>query len=277
MKTPVIIIGAAGRMGKTLVACSLNHEKCSLFGATEHTGSSLIGQDAGLVAGVATSSIAINADLSALLKANNEAVTIDFSSPKATLTHVSLSVSQKNPIVIGTTGFTDLEKENILKAAKEIPIVMAPNMSLGVNTLFVLTELAAKILNNGFDIEVFEAHHNLKKDAPSGTAVKLAEILAESTNRSYPKDFVFGREGIVGERSKNEIGMQVMRGGDIVGDHTVFYCGMGERVELTHRATSRSTFALGALAAAHWVSKQKPGLYDMKDVLGLKNLKLSAS
>ena len=148
-------------------------------------------------------------------------------------------------------------------------------MSLGVNVLFVLTELAARILNNGYDIEVFEAHHRLKKDAPSGTAVKLAQILAEATQRQYPEDFVFGRNGLVGERSNKEIGMQVMRGGDIVGEHTISFCGIGEKIELSHQATSRNTFASGALRAAHWLSQQKPGLYDMRDVLGLKNLTLS--
>ncbi|OGN63081.1 MAG: 4-hydroxy-tetrahydrodipicolinate reductase, partial [Chlamydiae bacterium RIFCSPHIGHO2_12_FULL_49_11] len=172
-------------------------------------------------------------------------------------------------IVIGTTGLSADQETVILSTARKIPIVLSPNMSVGVNTLFKLAADAAKILGAGYDLEILEAHHRQKKDAPSGTAVKIAEILAAATSRRYPQDVNFHRQGMTGERDPREIGMQVIRGGDIVGEHTVFYCGAGERLEIRHVATSRSTFADGALRAAKWIVGQKPGLYTMGDVLGL--------
>ncbi|EKD41203.1 MAG: dihydrodipicolinate reductase [uncultured bacterium] len=273
-KIPVIITGVAGRMGKTLATLATRHSQCILGGATEQAGSALIGQDVATLTGSKSTGLSVQDDLRTALPPHKKGVIIDFTAPRATLNHLKIASLTKTPIVIGTTGFEKKGIEQIKQASKKVPIVMAPNMSLGVNTLFVLTQLTAQILGDDYDIEVFEAHHKLKKDAPSGTAVKLAQILAETTARSYPKDFCFERNGLIGERTRKEIGMQVLRGGDIVGEHTIYFCGMGERIELTHRATSRDTFALGALKAAAWLARQKPGLYDMKDVLGLKTLKL---
>ncbi len=269
MKTSVIITGAAGRMGKTLVARALSMEGLQLAGATEQKDAPSIGQDAGVFVGLSETGVLLSDSLDQTLKsAGTGVVIIDFTSPKALESHLSSALARSIPIVIGTTGMDDTQRATITTASKKIPIVLAPNMSIGVNTLFGLTAQAAGILKDSFDMEVFEAHHKLKKDAPSGTAVRLAEILAENTSRSYPDDIVFHREGLVGERTQKEIGMQVLRGGDIVGEHTVFFCGNGERIELTHRATNRQTFADGALRAACWIVGQKPGLYTMQHVLG---------
>lgn len=274
--TPVIITGALGRMGRELLNQAYTLPEYGIVGATEHPKSHGLGQDMGTLIGVGGLTIPLSASLEEVfsskdnLKRRTKPVIIDFTSPPATLNHLSLAVEYQVPMVIGTTGFEESQKAAITKAAKKIPIVMAPNMSVGVNALFQLVGEAARILGKGYDIEILEAHHRLKKDAPSGTAVKLAEILAASTGRTYPTDFNFHRQGQTGERPSNEIGMQVIRGGDIVGEHTVYFIANGERVELTHVATSRSTFAQGALRAAAWLQKQKPGLYDMKGVLGIK-------
>ena len=182
--------------------------------------------------------------------------------------------AEKNKIaaVIGTTGLNNDEKDKIRKAASTIPVVQSPNMSVGVNTLFKITEITARILGDDYDVEIVEAHHRFKKDAPSGTAVRLGEIVAETLGRKYPEDAIFERKGIIGERSDKEIGMQTLRAGDIVGEHTVMFGGIGERIELTHRAHNRENFARGALKAAKWVKSQNPGYYDMQDVLGFKNI-----
>lgn len=194
---------------------------------------------------------------------------IDFSSPEYTLKMVDAAVQCIKPIVIGTTGCTEEEVDKIKKASKIIPVLMAPNMSLGVNLLFKLTEIASKALKNELDIEVFEAHHRLKKDAPSGTAKKLVEIIKNSIPELKNSSEVTGRNGIIGERTDNEIGIMAMRGGDIVGEHTVFFNGIGERIELTHRATNRGVFASGAVTALEYLIDKEPGLYTMYDVLGL--------
>lgn len=272
---PIIITGAAGRMGQTLVAQTVLSDKYQLVGVTEFASSSAIGQDAGQIAGVQKVNISVVASLTEAIKNGTKIasgvapVVIDFTQIDATLQHVEQVIRSEIPLVIGTTGFSADQRGQIEKAAKKIPIVMAPNMSVGVNTLFKLIGDAAKILGEGFDLEVVEAHHRLKKDAPSGTAVRIGEILAETTGRNYPKDAQFHREGLIGERSSKEIGMQVIRGGDIVGEHTVMYCGAGERLEIKHVATSRKTFADGALRAAAWLVDRKAGLYDMQDVLGI--------
>lgn len=264
----VAIAGAAGRMGQMLIASANEMEDVQLTGAFEHPKSSHLGKDSGIVAGLEATSVPIDGDAQIAIK-KAPCVVIDFTVPEATLALLQVCQNAGTPLVIGTTGFTAEQKSTITQGATKIPIVMAPNMSVGVNTLFKLVEMAAKILGDDYDKEIWEAHHRFKKDAPSGTAVKLAEILAETTGRTYPQDICFSREGIIGERTRKEIGMQVMRGGDIVGEHIVYYCGMGERLELKHVATSRKTFADGAVRAAKWLSGKKPGLYDMFDVLGI--------
>lgn len=273
--TPIIITGAGGRMGKALITQAVSDGEIQVVGATEHPDSKAIGQDAGIIAGLPALGVSVSKSLESLLSSKEiasskkKAVIIDFTLPEATIQNVRLAASLGHPLVIGTTGMNPEEKEVVGFTAKKIPIVMAPNMSVGVNTLFKLVADAAQILGEGYDLEIIEAHHRLKKDAPSGTAVRIAEILAEATGRKYPKDINFHRQGMIGERKPNEIGMQVIRGGDIVGDHTVYYCGEGERLEIKHVATSRVTFAKGALRAATWVMSQNPGFYDMRDVLNI--------
>jgi 4-hydroxy-tetrahydrodipicolinate reductase len=240
----IIITGSKGRMGQTLLSCAARNPKLQVVGEVDAGG-----------------------DLGTLIKLGD--VVIDFSSHEATADYARLCAQNKKPIVIGTTGHSEAEKEQIKKLASKIPIVMASNYSTGVNTLFWLTRKAAEILGPDFDLEVVEMHHRLKKDAPSGTAATLAEILADVRKQQLSKVIRHGREGIVGERTKTEIGMHALRGGDVVGDHTVIFAANGERVELAHKASSRETFANGALRAAQWVVKQKPGLYNMQDVLGL--------
>lgn len=269
--TSLIVTGAAGRMGKEIILQISQAQNAKLVGATEYAGSKAIGQDAGVLSGGSANGVLIQASLAEALKQNpTNAAVIDFSATESTLKNASELAKAKIPLVIGTTGFNPKQLSEIQSAAKSIPIVMAPNMSVGVNTLFKLIKDAAVALGSGYDLEVFEAHHRLKKDAPSGTAVRIAQILAEATGREYPKDANFHREGLTGERNPKEIGMQVLRGGDIVGEHTVFYCGEGERLEIKHVATHRKTFAQGAIRAALWLSGKKPGLYDMQDVLGFK-------
>jgi 4-hydroxy-tetrahydrodipicolinate reductase len=245
MSTKVIITGVKGRMGRALVACAANFRELEIVGQV----------DAG-------------DDLSAVIGKSD--VVIDFSSHSATPGIVELCAKNKKAVVIGTTGHSEKEKLEIGIRKSEIPMVWASNFSTGVNTLFWLTRKAAEILGTDFDLEVVEMHHRLKKDAPSGTAKSLAEILAAVRKQQLEKVARHGRVGIVGERTAQEIGIHSIRGGDVVGDHTVIFANNGERVELTHKASSRDTFANGALRAALWVVKQKPGLYDMQDVLGLK-------
>ena len=243
--TRVIITGAKGRMGQALIACAKIFPQLQVVAALGR------GDDPGAV----------------IAKSD---VVIDFSSHLATPGLVELCAKNTKAIVIGTTGHAQNEKEAILKASSGIPIVLASNFSTGVNTLFWLTRKAAEILGSDFDLEVVEMHHRLKKDAPSGTAKSLAEILADVRRQQLEKVARHGRVGIVGERTASEIGVHSIRGGDVVGDHTVIFANAGERVELTHKASSRDTFANGALRAAQWLVQQKPGLYDMQDVLGLK-------
>jgi 4-hydroxy-tetrahydrodipicolinate reductase len=241
----VIITGAKGRMGQALLQCAARVPDLQVVGGID------LGDD---VAG-------------AIPKGD---VVIDFSFHQATTEFAELCAKHRKPIVIGTTGHSDGEKKRIHACASQIPMVIASNYSTGVNTLFWLTRKAAEILGPGFDLEVVEMHHRTKKDAPSGTAVTLAEILAQVRKQQLAKVIRHGREGITGERTDTEIGMHSLRGGDVVGDHTVVFATNGERLELTHKAASRDTFANGALRAALWVVHQKPGVYDMQDVLGLK-------
>lgn len=263
----VVVIGAAGRMGRRLIVNVLNGGM-KLAGAIEVAGSPFIGQDAGVTAGINACGVSISSDLKEVLK-NADAV-IDFSTGNV-IENTKLAVAAGASIVIGTTGLNETQK-NELKAlsASGARIVFASNFSVGVNLLFFLARKATEILGENYDIEIVEMHHNQKKDSPSGTAVRLAEVITEARNLSYEKDVVHGREGLVGPRKKNEIGMHAVRGGDVVGDHTVMFATEGERVELTHKASSRDTFAKGAVRAVSFLATAKPGLYDMQDVLNLK-------
>src|SRR5512144_2116332 len=264
----VIVAGAAGRMGGRLVALIKDSTALTLAGAIEGKGHQALGKDAGEIAGCGKVSMPITEDLPALLKQGE--VVIDFSTPDATLNHLRAVVQHRRAMVIGTTGFNALELEELKSMARQVPCVCSPNMSVGVNLICKVIGDMAKTLGDEYDIEVIEAHHRLKKDAPSGTALKIAEVLARALNRDLSQVGVYARKGLIGERKKQEIGIQTIRAGDIVGDHTILFGGMGERIEVTHRATSRDTFARGALRAAHWVVRQQPGLYDMMYVLNLK-------
>ena len=244
MTTRLIINGAKGRMGQALISCAARDPELSIVAAL----------DAG-------------DELDAAIPGCD--AVIDFTHAAATAGIAETCAATGKPLVIGTTGHDDAERQRIVACATRIPIVFAPNFSIGVNTLFWLTRKAAEILGPDFDLEVVEMHHNLKKDAPSGTARRLAEILAEVRKLDYSRDVRHGREGMVGQRTRTEIGMHAIRGGDVVGDHTVIYANAGERIELTHKASSRDTFANGALRAAKWARTQPAGLYDMQSVLGL--------
>lgn len=264
----VIISGAAGRMGRHLVSCVLNSKDMKLVGATEITACPFIGKDAGMLAGQDICGVEISSDIQPLLK-NADAV-IDFSTGPV-VENAKLATAAGAAIVIGKTALTAEDKENLAKLAeKGGRIVQASNMSVGVNLLFDICAKVAKTLGDDYDVEIVEMHHNKKKDAPSGTAVSLAEAIAKAKGLTYEKNAVHGRRGIVGERTKSEIGMHAVRGGDVVGDHSVIFATEGERIELVHKASSRDTFAKGALKAVRFLSKAKPGLYNMQDVLGLK-------
>jgi 4-hydroxy-tetrahydrodipicolinate reductase len=227
-----------------------------------------VGEDAGELAGCSSNLVVIEDDLSACIGRGD--VIIDFSYPQATLEHARLAATRRKAMVIGTTGFSAAELDELRSLAKQFPCVFSPNMSVGVNLLFKVIAEMARTLHEDYDIEVIEAHHRLKKDAPSGTALKMAEVLAKAIGKDLAQAAVYTRKGLVGERKRGEIGIQTIRAGDIVGDHTVIFGGMGERIEVTHRAQSRDTFVRGALRAARWIVKQPPGLYDMLDVLELK-------
>jgi 4-hydroxy-tetrahydrodipicolinate reductase len=264
----IAVVGAAGRMGRHLIeACSRFDEvRCTV--ATEYPEHSCIGSDAGELAGIGRLGVAVSADLSG---AGNEFdVLIDFTRPPVTLAHLAVCREAGKRMVIGTTGFSDAEKQQIADAGKTIPIMMAPNMSVGVNLCFKLLEVAARVLGDSVDIEVVEAHHRHKVDAPSGTALRMGEVVAQTLGRDLNECAVYGREGHTGERARSTIGFATMRAGDIVGEHTVMFADVGERVEITHKASSRATFANGALRAALWLNEREPGLYDMQDVLELR-------
>jgi 4-hydroxy-tetrahydrodipicolinate reductase len=264
----VIVAGAAGRMGSRLVALIKESTALTLVGAIEGKGHQALGQDAGEAAGVGKIGVPITDDLPLLLDRGE--VVIDFSAPEATLAHLRTVAKHRRAMVIGTTGFDAAQLEELTPLARQVPCVCSPNMSVGVNLICKVISEMATTLGEDYDIEVIEAHHRLKKDAPSGTALKIAEVLARAVNRDLNQVGVYGRKGLIGERKKQEIGIQTIRAGDIVGDHTILFGGMGERIEVTHRASSRDTFARGALRAARWVVKQPAGLYDMMDVLDLK-------
>ena len=243
--TRVIITGSKGRMGQALIACATRMPELQVVGQIDQ-----------------------GDDINTVIDSGD--VVVDFSFHNATAAIAELCARKKKALVIGTTGHSDGDKKRIMAAVAQVPVVWASNFSTGVNTLFWLTRKAAEVLGPGFDLEIVEMHHRMKKDAPSGTAATLAEILADVRQQQLSKVLRHGRSGITGERTSTEIGMHSLRGGDVVGDHTVIFATEGERVELTHKASSRDTFANGALRAAQWVVKQKPGLYDMQHVLGLR-------
>ena len=264
----VAVVGAAGRMGKNLIEAVGMTKGLELTAATEHPDSSLIGADAGEVAGVGKLGVTIAADLSAVV--NDFDVVIDFTGLAPTLNHLSICREHGKKIVIGTTGFDDAQKAQIADASKDIGVVFAPNMSVGVNLCFKLLDLAARVMGDDSDIEIIEAHHRHKLDAPSGTAVRMGEVVADALGRDLAKVAVYGREGQTGERERETIGFETIRAGDVVGEHAVWFATEGERVEITHKASSRMTFAKGAARAAAWLESKDAGLFDMQDVLGLR-------
>lgn len=263
----VVVAGAAGRMGGRLVSLIKDSTTLALSGAVEGKGHHALGADAGEMAGCGKIGVPITDDLASLLDQGE--VVVDFSAPEATIKHLRTVAQHHRPMVIGTTGLSSSELDELKSLTRQVPCVFSPNMSVGVNLIYKVISEMAKTLGEDYDIEIIEAHHRLKKDAPSGTALKIAEVLASAVNRDLGKVGVYTRKGLIGERKKQEIGIQTIRAGDIVGDHTILFGGMGERIEVTHRASSRDTFARGALRAACWVVRQPPGLYDMMDVLGL--------
>ena len=263
----VAVTGGAGRMGSMIVRILCETEGVALTGAAEHPDHPAIGRDAGEVAGVGHLGVPIVPGLEKALEGCD--VVIDFTSARASLAHLELALGAGKAIVVGSTGFTPDEKEAI-KARTDGRIFFAPNMSVGMNVLIRLVQEATRALGNDYDVEIVEMHHRFKKDAPSGSAVRLAEAVAEARNQAASDKMVHGRDGLVGERTKEEIGMHAIRGGDVVGDHTVIFATAGERLELTHKASSRETFARGAVRAAKWISSRKPGVYDVLDMLGLK-------
>jgi 4-hydroxy-tetrahydrodipicolinate reductase len=267
MSIKVAIAGSTGRMGRTLVETVLHAQDAELAAALEQRGNPNIGRDAGELAGEACG-VRISDDVREALSRCD--VLIDFTRPEGTLHHLAICRELNVRLVIGTTGFSDEQKRTISDAAREIGIAMAPNFSVGVNVTFKLLQIAAGALKEDFDIEIFEVHHRHKVDAPSGTALRMGEIVAAALGRDLKSDAVYGREGVTGERKKETIGFAAMRGGDAVGDHTVMFLGTGERIELTHRSGSRATYAQGALRAARFLMGRRTGFYDMQDVLGLK-------
>ena len=265
--TRVGIVGAGGRMGRMLIEAALKADDVTLGAVFDLPGSPAIGKTAGELVGMACD-VVVSDDLAAGLK--NVDCLIDFTRPEGTLEHLELCRKAGVAMAIGTTGFDAEGKAKIAAAAQDVPVVFAPNMAVGVNLVFKLLETAAKILNQGYDIEIVEAHHRLKVDAPSGTALRMGEVVAKALERDLADCAVYGREGVTGERDPSTIGFATVRGGDIVGDHTVMFCGLGERVEVTHKASSRMPYALGSMRAARFLAGRKNGLFDMQDVLGLR-------
>ncbi len=264
----VAVVGAAGRMGKNLIQAVCNTEGLELTAATERPDSSLIGSDAGELAGVGKLGVPLSHSLVKVVDQFD--LVIDFTSPEATMIHLDICREHRKKLVIGTTGLDEDQKARIQEAAKEIAIVFAPNMSVGVNLCFKLLELAARVMGEGSDIEIIEAHHRHKVDAPSGTALRMGEVIADTLGRDLQKVAVYGRQGHTGPRDPETIGFETIRAGDVVGEHTVWFATEGERVEITHKASSRMTFANGAARAAAWLAGQEQGLFDMQDVLGLR-------
>jgi 4-hydroxy-tetrahydrodipicolinate reductase len=265
--TNIVITGASGRMGRALIEAALEVEGALLSGATVRSSSTLVGADASELVGQGHRNAPIQSNLDAF--ASSSPVVIDFTTIEATLDHLQWCVTQGVPCVIGTTGFSDAQEVMIAKAGATIPVVYAPNFSVGINVVFDLLDRASRVFGDSVDIEVIEAHHRHKVDAPSGTALAMGRVVANALDRDLNQVAVYGREGQTGARPREQIGFATVRAGDVVGDHTVLFASEGERVEITHKASSRRTFANGAVRAAIWASTQQPGLYSMRDVLGL--------
>lgn len=264
---PITVAGASGRMGHMLIEAILASDDCRLAGALDISASPALGQDAGSPLGQ-SSGVMVTSDLHAGLK--NAGCLIDFTRPEGTLAHLKVCRELGVKAVIGTTGFSEAQKAEIAEMAKDIAIVMAPNMSVGVNVTLKLLQMAAQAMSTGYDIEIIEAHHRHKVDAPSGTALKMGEVIAEAIGRDLKECAVYERYGHTGERDPSTIGFSTIRGGDIVGDHTVLFAGIGERIEVTHKSSSRSTYAQGSLRAVRYLATQQRGLFDMFDVLNLR-------
>jgi len=263
----IAIAGATGRMGRMLIETVLNTPDAQLVGALEHTASPHLGEDAGAFLGKVTG-VKITADIEQAL--TGAQYLIDFTRPEGTMAHLAIAQKTATKMIIGTTGLSAEQIANLKNASEKLAIVFAPNMSVGVNATFKLLEIAAKMLNQGYDIEIIEAHHRHKVDAPSGTALKMGEVIADALGENLDDVAVYAREGHTGERKEGSIGFATIRGGDIVGDHTVLFAGDGERIEISHKSSSRQSYAQGSLRAARFLQTQASGLYDMQDVLGLR-------
>ncbi len=264
----ICVVGASGRMGQEIIRAVADDPEAVISGAVERTDSEELGSSALELAGCGHDGCVITADIESAAEVSD--IIIDFSGAAGTYDNIKSYWSADTPLIVGSTGFSDTQREELLKLQEYIPLLVASNMSVGVNVMAKLAELAAKTLGSGFDIEIFEAHHKHKKDAPSGTAITLAEAAAKGRGLNLADAAVYSRHGFTGDRGAGTIGFQVMRGGDIAGDHTLFFCGDGERLEITHRASSRQTFAKGAVRAAKWLAGKPNGLYSMNDVLDLK-------
>lgn len=267
MATQIAINGAAGRMGRCLIQAVVQTEGLELSAAIDRAESSLIGADAGELAGVGKLGVAISSDVAKATKDSD--IIIDFTLPEVTMALLPHCIENQCRPVIGTTGFDDEQKNIIKQTSEQVAVLLAPNMSVGVNLTLKLLDIAARVLGDDVDIEIMEAHHRHKVDAPSGTALRMGEVVADALGRDLKTCAVYGREGRTGERDRETIGFATVRAGDIVGDHTVLFAAEGERVEITHKASSRMTFAFGAMRASNWLVKQPTGLFDMQDVLGL--------
>ena len=267
MPMNVAIAGASGRMGRTLIEAVLRAEDVKLAAALEQKGNAHVGRDAGELAG-SPCGVKVTDDIAAGIRGCD--VLIDFTRPEGTLAHIAACGKHGVKMVIGTTAFSENERAGIADAARAIAIAMAPNFSVGVNVMLRLLDVAARSLGKDYDVEIFEAHHRHKVDAPSGTALRMGEVVAHALGRDLRQSAIYGREGVTGERKDDTIGFATVRGGDMVGDHSVMFIGTGERLDVTHRATNRANYATGALRAARFVMGKPNGLYDMADVLGLK-------
>jgi len=264
----VIVTGSTGRMGSKIIQLVSKTEGMELAGAVECRGHALIGTDIGECQGLGKTGIIIDSDLAKCIEKGD--VVIDFTCHEASVNHLRIAAEHGRAMVIGSTGFDNDEMQIIGDLSQKTRCMVAPNMSVGVNVMLKVLESVAAILGDDYDVELIEAHHNMKKDAPSGTAIKMAQVIADSLERNLDEVGVYCRKGIIGERTKKEIGIQTVRAGDIIGEHTVIFGGIGERLEITHKAHSRDNFAMGAIRAALWIVEQKKGLYDMQDVLGLR-------
>ncbi len=264
-----IVTGAGGKMGARIISLISSSEDIQVVGAIEVTGHPIIGRDIGHSLGLGRTGAVVSDKLADCV--DQADVVIDFTNHEASLNYLKIASERNRAIVIGSTGFTAEEMKIVKSLAEKTRCVLSPNMSVGVNVMLKVLEYCAGILGDDYDVEILEAHHHLKKDAPSGTALQMAQVIADKLGRDFQKDAVYARKGLIGERKKTEIGIQTIRAGDIVGEHTVMFGGIGERLEITHRAHSRDNFAKGAIRAAQWIVRQKNGLYDMQDVLGLKN------